>query len=475
MKDFALVTGVTPDYTKKLRWCLPTWPMKPQLAGKKLYVFHSGFQNVERELGWITDYFNVQLVEWDMPKAESVREKMLSAFVLGAALVVQEEYFVKLDADTFCTDAQELFHEEDFKHDLFSHRWGYTKPGWWIDKMDAWVQQKRYKGGDADKGRRSHKRIQSIACLHRTAFVEQCAKAAGDRLPVPSHDTYLWYMAEHFKDCTWGKANLKQRGIDHCSRWRGIRENICASECAWNPYLNKELLKNVQVHITNACNIGCNNCDRVCGLAPDNSILDTEAVSRFVSESILCGHRYNRIDIIGGEPMLYGSLWHLYKELQRYKDFHKRVRIRLTTNGTVHKEKIAQIPDWIQVRNSSKDCSNKEYDFETFNVAPCDSGHNGIDAKSCSIPWRCGFALTPHGYFLCGAGYGVARTFGFDIGIQSLQEVTPIALMAQRLRLCERCGHSRSIAKREKGQKTSPTWKQAITNYKQAKPELRRY
>lgn len=476
-KDFALVTGITPAYMKKLKWCLPTWQHKPQFKGRKLYVYHSGFSDPAKELSWIGDYFDtVNLVEWSMPKYDTVRELMLSSFVLCSARVVDEPYFVKLDADTYCTNEQDLFLPEDFEHDLFSHRWGYTKPGWWIDRMDAWVQRKEYTGGTSDTGRRGQKRIQSIACLHKTEFVRKCAAAAGERLPIPSHDTFLWYMAEHFDDCSWGKANLKGRGIDHCSKWRGIRENICASDTAWNPYLSKELLKNVQVHITNACNIGCNNCDRVCGLASDNSVLSSEQISRFVNESIHCSHRYNRIDIIGGEPMLYGALGHLYEELKRYKEWHgRRLRIRLTTNGTVHKERIAEIPNWIQVRNSAKDCGNKDYDFETFNVAPVDSGHRGNGAKSCSIPWRCGFALTPHGYFLCGAGYGVARTFGLDLGIASLQEVTADALRSQRVQLCQYCGHSRSIAKRENGQHTSPAWERAIEAYKAEKPQLKVY
>ena len=130
---FALVTGVTPDYLKKLKWCLPTWPMKKQFAGRKLYLFHHGFDNPEKDLAWIGDYFpEVQAIEWDMEEYDGQRELMLSCFVLGSHLI-EEEYFVKMDADAFFTNADDVFVKDDFKHDLFSHSWSYTKPGWWID------------------------------------------------------------------------------------------------------------------------------------------------------------------------------------------------------------------------------------------------------------------------------------------------------------------------------------------------------
>ena len=40
-----------------------------------------------------------------------------------------------------------------------------------------------------------HARIASYVALHKADFTRYCAEIAGDRLPVPSHDTYLWYIA----------------------------------------------------------------------------------------------------------------------------------------------------------------------------------------------------------------------------------------------------------------------------------------
>ena len=97
MKDFAIVTGCTPDHHRQLRWSLPTWCMKPQFAGKKLYVFVHGFKDALKELAWMGECFDdIQLVDWQMDEAENQRELMLSAFVLGAAQMVREPYFVKM-------------------------------------------------------------------------------------------------------------------------------------------------------------------------------------------------------------------------------------------------------------------------------------------------------------------------------------------------------------------------------------------
>lgn len=472
--EFSIVTAVTPDYLKKLSWALPTWPLKSQFKNRRLYVFHHGFSQPENDLSWIGEYFSdIRFFEFTMPEYENQRELMLSSFVLGSAKEVKEPYFCKLDADTFFTDEQDVFTEDDFNYDLFSHSWGYTKPGWWIDKLDAWVKDKPYRGDRNDKGRRSEKRIQSICCLHRTEFVRKCADACGTRLPVPSHDTYLWYMANYFSDCTWNSRKLYKHGVGHNSRFKGIRENICANRSAWNKKLNKEIFYNVQIHITNACNIGCHSCDRCCGVAADNFHMRIEQIRRFVDESIGNGYRWGRIDIIGGEPMLFPQLTELYAELQRYRDFHGGCKFRLTTNGTI--DKLSEVPGWIKIRNSRKECGNRDYDFEAFNVAPIDAGYKGDDAQSCSIPWRCGIALTKYGYFLCGAGSAVARVFGLDVGAKGLHSLSTDTLRKQKSILCQYCGHSRSVCKRDKGQQTSPAWQAALEAFAKGKPELTEY
>ena len=238
--DFEIVTAVTPDYYRQLKWTLPTWLLKPQFRGRKLHVFHHGFDNPEKDLAWIGQYFErVECHEWAMKEYDNQRELMLSCFVLGSVQVVKADYWVKIDADSFCVDAQDVYLPEDFEVDLASHKWGYTKPAWWIDKLDAWTAGKKWNGDMGDKGHRGARRIQSISALHRTSFVRRIAALTPDRLPIPSHDSYLWYMAERFPDCSWHSFNMKKRGLTHTKRWKNIREAICSSPAENNGYLNR--------------------------------------------------------------------------------------------------------------------------------------------------------------------------------------------------------------------------------------------
>jgi len=473
--EFSLVTGITPDYMKKLQWCLPTWVMKPQFENRKLYVFHHGFKDAEKDLRWIRNYYpDLELIHWDMEEYENQRELMLSVFVLGSSKHVKEDYFCKLDADTFFTDKRDVFKPDDFELDLFSHSWGYTKPAWWIEKMDAWIEDKEWNGDKSNKGSKGHRRIQSICCLHRTEFVKYAADlAGGKRLPIASHDTYLWYLAEHLPDFKWGSRKLHRHGVGHNSRWKRIRESICASECAWNNQLNHDLLNNVQIHITDACNIGCNNCDRCCGLARSPEHMSVEQIEHYFAYDFL--NKTKRIDIIGGEPLVHPKFKEIIQVFEKHRQSMPRTKIRLTTNGTVNTELLKDLPKWISVRNSAKDTSCQEYKFEAFNIAPIDKGFHSHNVQSCSIPWRCGIALTKYGFFLCGAGYGVARVFGLDIGIQKYTDLTISNLKAQKHVLCQYCGHSRSIVKKKEGQQTSKTWDNAFKDYKNSRPILTRY
>jgi len=469
-EQFAIATAATEPYLKKLRWCVPTWAYKEQFRGKRLYIFYH--QVAEKEFDFVREYFpDLVLINWTMPKYDDVRELMLSSFVLGAAEHIKEDYYVKLDADAFFYDDQDVFCKDDFDFDLVAHKWGYTKPKWWIDKLDAWMNNKRWKGEKVG-GSKGSKRIISWCCLHNMEFVRKCARAAGDRLPIGSHDTYLWYMADNLSDCSWRSKNLKDLGVSHCSRWRSIRENICAYN-PWNDYLNEQLLSHVQLEITTACNLSCPSCDRNCGTAPSSERMSLEQVKKFVDESIEIKHQWRRIDVIGGEPTLHPEFGQILEEIKRYKDWAKRCKVRLTSNGTGEKVKrvLSQIPEWVEVRNSEKEKGKRK--FEAVNDAPIDKGIK--DALSCSIPWRCGLGLSRYGYFLCGAGASIARVFGLGCGVRSIDRLTVEALQEQQRQLCKLCGHSRSVAEEIEGQRTSKSWKYAIKHYKRNSEKLGLY
>ena len=458
--DQTIVTAVTPGYLKKLTWTLPTWRLK-YTSDTKLVIFTHGVSSYK--LRFIKRYFpNYKIVPWEMKVYDNERELMLSSFVLGVEHI-DTSHFIKIDADCFFLTSQAVFEEEDYKYDIVGHKWGYTKPGVWIP-----ILQKFALTGERDFSLKynnrtyAHERIASFICLHKTDFVKKIAAKFNGRLPVPSHDTVMWFFAN--QEGSWKAINVKRRGCSNNSNWKNIREDICSCpESADNDFLNSEIMKYVQLEITTDCNVKCGNCDRACGLIPSKENMSLKQIWSFVNESLELGHKWARIDIIGGEPTLHPNLKEILDYIKIYKNRYPKCKIRLSTNGCGDKVQsiLKTIPDWVSVRDSSKKSSVQE--FVAYNSAPVDNGIK--DIRYCSVPWRCGMGLSRYGYFPCGAGAAVARIFKFDIGKKRLKDVNNKDIFNQLNKLCMYCGHARVKTRHlTKVQETSKTWKEAIDN-----------
>lgn len=237
-KRITIVTAVNPPYLEKLKLTLPTWQRKPQLKDCPLVVFHNGFENPDQDLSFIKEVTGrkVKLVEWNMKNAESPRELMLSAFVLGAPYEVETPYWLKIDGDAYFTNDDDIVLDHFYEYDLAGHKWKYTKPGKWICDLDDWAFNMDIDGdnylsedqrSEAESSKRfGHKRIASFVCLHQTEFTKEAAEAAGDKLPVPSHDTYLWYMAERLPDRKWCWHSYKKLGCGNQTNINKLKEII---------------------------------------------------------------------------------------------------------------------------------------------------------------------------------------------------------------------------------------------------------
>jgi hypothetical protein len=237
-KRITIVTAVNPPYLEKLKITLPTWQKKPQLKDCPMIVFHNGFANAESDLAFIAEVTgrNVKLVEWTMDTADSTRELMLSAFVLGAPYEVETPYWLKIDGDAYFTDSQDIILDHFYEHDLAGHKWKYTKPGKWICDLDDWAFNTDVDGdsylteeqrAEAEASKRyGHRRIASFVCLHQTEFTKEAAEAAGKKLPVPSHDTYLWYMAERLPDRKWCWHSYKKLGCGNQTDINKLRQTV---------------------------------------------------------------------------------------------------------------------------------------------------------------------------------------------------------------------------------------------------------
>ena len=239
----------------------------------------------------------------------------------------------------------------------------------------------------------------------------------------------------------------------------------------WN--INKHA---IEIELTTRCTLACYNCDRSVRQAPSNEDISIEQIKKFIDESIRLNWKWKNMTLIGGEPTLHPSFFEVLEVMKQYKDFHPSCTFLLSTNGygkTVT-DILSQLPDWVQVRNSSK-ISNSNT-FDTYNVAPIDSDtfKKHDFSKGCWICEDCGLGLTRYGFYPCGAGASIDRVFGFDIGIKKLGLVDDTLLREQLNLLCGYCGHFKGndVEQKVTAEVMSKTWRNAYNKYKIEKPHL---
>ena len=207
-------------------------------------LFINGFSGEEdQDLLPIMDLFphNTKIIPWNFPLAEDQRENMLTAFVFGSAEYVETPYWFKLDADAYAEDFNTLITDDMKNYVICGHKWGYS---WarhiktlvdWSNKHEAFsaLPNDVYDMSRVNGRRYSHARTASYAQFHNSAFVRYAAQLAGDRLPVPSHDTYLWYVANRL-DLPIKRHNFKRyRGMNNKTQLDSLKEKIIGVDKRW--------------------------------------------------------------------------------------------------------------------------------------------------------------------------------------------------------------------------------------------------
>ena len=121
------------------------------------------------------------------------------------------DYWLKLDADSYATDSRPFISDEMKQYDFCGHRWGYSRPDH-IKKLDEWASKhsrrklkmaKPMLDEGKIKGNRFYhnkKRTISFIQLHKTKFTKFCVNllVESKKLPVPSQDTYMYFIVQRF-------------------------------------------------------------------------------------------------------------------------------------------------------------------------------------------------------------------------------------------------------------------------------------
>ena len=225
-EDVTVVTACDTKYVEFLKQTYPNWVKHKQIDKYAVIVFVNGMDvQTDPRLDFLRQP-NVRMIPWskenDLDGVTDHREEMLSAFVFGAARYVTTDYWLKLDADSYATDNRPLLDESMKQYAFCGHKWKYSRPEN-IRKLDAWAKT-HWRGklkhanpmineGAIEGNRFYHNvgRTISFIQLHKTKFTKFCVGLLKSRrLPVPSQDTYMFYVCNRFDPHLVGTRNFKK-------------------------------------------------------------------------------------------------------------------------------------------------------------------------------------------------------------------------------------------------------------------------
>ena len=220
-KDVTIVTACDEKYVDILRETFANWRKYKNIDEYPVIVFVHGIDSQDPRLDFLR-LPNVKMIMWSMPIAESHREEMLSAFVFGTAENVETDYWLKLDADSYATDNRPFIDDTMKQYDFCGHRWGYSRPDH-IRKLDEWAKghnksklknaKPMIEEGNIEGNRFYHKTKRTISYiqLHKTKFTKFCVRLLKERrLPAPTQDTFMFYVANRFDPDHVGTKNFKR-------------------------------------------------------------------------------------------------------------------------------------------------------------------------------------------------------------------------------------------------------------------------
>lgn len=242
--DYTLVCGVDQKHLNQLRLTYPTWiKTKPSLLKQPMLLFYDCNQLTHSEVSRTINHPDITITPW--PPAgvtyegdnskwyDAQRYKMLAGFVHVPGQYVKTSYWLKLDTDVVATGQDDWIDPSWFDDSplIVSHPWSFTKPADQMMILDEWSRRDEVlknhpplnlipkPGAD----RLGHRRIISWCAFFDTTFTTFCSVCTEDsKLPVPSQDGYMWYLATLLGGVV-KRVQMKTRGWEHWCTDNNIR------------------------------------------------------------------------------------------------------------------------------------------------------------------------------------------------------------------------------------------------------------
>jgi len=236
----------------------------------------------------------------------------------------------------------------------------------------------------------------------------------------------------------------------------------------------------LEVDITYACNLKCENCNRSCRQAPSSERMSIEQIEALVAASEQAGKHWRRVRVLGGEPTLHPELLPILTLLQERLG-SRGTLVELVTNGfgPAARRVLGALPAGVEVDDSRKSTARQPF-FGPFNLAPVDTRRHAFSSyrNGCWIAAVCGMGLTPHGYYCCALAGGIDRVVGLGLGRLDLPEDDD-DLLDQAEAFCGLCGRfhdghfvPRNLRRPLVGEVISPTWRDLYARYHDHPPAL---
>ena len=205
----------------------------------------------------------------------------------------------------------------------------------------------------------------------------------------------------------------------------------------------------IDIDITYLCNLKCKGCIRSCGEAPSFECMTVQDIDDFIAESIRQEKKWERINILGGEPTLHPDFLKIIEHLQYgYSDvFNKDVVIQIVSNGKTDESRklckiVAEKFSNVKINDNSYKEENKIDFFTPFCDAPIDDEKfkNADFSKACWVASDSGFGLNKNGYFACPNCAGIDRVMKSNLGLKSFKDLTDENQKKQFNAFCKYCG-----------------------------------
>ena len=244
LPPITFVVALDQEHLQEFKTVWPTWRLRPEIMGSPLLLIidhHNGDSAWWHEQLEFLDHENASLRDWPwycdvnqmtpLGPFDSQREKMLSSLVF-APLVIRTPWFCKLDTDCVSTGSGPWIDPKWFENDpvFIASPWSYSKPSNahqilddWCDGVPELVKYPRLNlPCDPESRLVKCRRIISWQYFGRTDWHQWLAGLCGHRLPLPSHDTLTWHVAER-TGAFYRKVKLKEYGWAHV-RPRRLKE-----------------------------------------------------------------------------------------------------------------------------------------------------------------------------------------------------------------------------------------------------------